>query len=251
MGTSSKKYKYHPNPRLSANQVAEYLTATSTRRKGIIRDAKFPKTAVVARYDAAREALIKHLSDDTRSHHVLSEAIIGLDRREESAGATSWIKNDCRLSKEAIVAFQRAYNKLGVSKLVFRSAPGRVLQLEIEGVKLSIALDLIASRTDSSGTKRVGGVIFMFNKSDSSPKSKKNKAEVAALLALQFIEKHLKHLGQPDPKLCIAIDVFGGEAYPVKGSSRRLKDIGNSCEEVALWWPKVKPPVDYDGPPVT
>jgi hypothetical protein len=49
--SSKRKYGYNPDPRLSANQLAEYLTATPTRRKSIIREAKFPKKSVVARYD--------------------------------------------------------------------------------------------------------------------------------------------------------------------------------------------------------
>jgi hypothetical protein len=56
--TPKQKYNYNALPRLSANQISEYLTATPTRRKSIVQAAKFPKTAIVARYDGARESLL-------------------------------------------------------------------------------------------------------------------------------------------------------------------------------------------------
>jgi hypothetical protein len=59
--SEKQKYGYNAVPRLSANALSEYLTATSTRRKSIVRAAKFPKTAIVARYDAARDGITKYL----------------------------------------------------------------------------------------------------------------------------------------------------------------------------------------------
>jgi hypothetical protein len=61
MTTEKPRYACRLNPQLSANQIADYLTASSTRRKAIIVGAKFPKTSVVAQYDGARTGLTKFL----------------------------------------------------------------------------------------------------------------------------------------------------------------------------------------------
>jgi hypothetical protein len=76
LDTSPKqKYGYNALPRLSANQISEYLIATPTRRKSIVQAAKFPKTAIVARYDAARESITKYLCDLARDQQILISAI--------------------------------------------------------------------------------------------------------------------------------------------------------------------------------
>ena len=42
---------------MSAGQLAEYLTATAPRRTSIIREAKYPKAAIVAKYREARSGI--------------------------------------------------------------------------------------------------------------------------------------------------------------------------------------------------
>src|SRR5690242_11286812 len=96
-----KKYGYNPSPKLSANQLAEYLIATPARRKSILKGAKYPSTVVVARYRTAKKSIQKHLSDKARSHVFFSEAIQQLLTRNDSKDATKWTKNDCRLSIES------------------------------------------------------------------------------------------------------------------------------------------------------
>lgn len=50
--------KQPSKPRLSVNKLAEYLEASSTRRKKIVFDAKYPEKFIVTRYKEAREAIV-------------------------------------------------------------------------------------------------------------------------------------------------------------------------------------------------
>ncbi|MHC2577373.1 hypothetical protein ACVI1J_000907 [Bradyrhizobium diazoefficiens] len=129
MGTTEDKpkFNYRATPQLSANQMAEYLSpsTSSTRRTGIIRDARFPKTSIVAQYARGREGLVNFLGDGTRSYGHLAEATVALEKREAKPGASTWMKRDSRGSIEAIEAFQRHYNKFGFSKLDCRPVHGR------------------------------------------------------------------------------------------------------------------------------
>ena len=56
------RYRLNVDPRLSANQLAEYLEATATRRKSIVREARFPKAAVVTQLKEARTSIAKLLT---------------------------------------------------------------------------------------------------------------------------------------------------------------------------------------------
>ena len=243
--SEKQKYGYNAVPRLSANALSEYLTASSTRRKSIVQAAKFPKTAIVARYDAARDGITKYLCDLGRDAGILIEAIDSQKTRGAKVDASEWVKNDSALSVEAIDSFHKTMNKLGLAKLECRPVVTSQPHLTIEGVRISVSLDATVHRKES-----VGGLILLFSKAETSTTSRVERCKTAAVLAYLFTEQNLKYLGSPDHKLCFSVDVFGGNAHPTPSSYKKKLDyIQSSCEEVALRWPVTAPPSDYDGPP--
>jgi hypothetical protein len=68
-------HKYHANPRLSANQVADYLSANATNRRRILSDAKYPSTLILVRYDDARSAVTAHMAANGGKKNILSDAL--------------------------------------------------------------------------------------------------------------------------------------------------------------------------------
>ena len=47
----------------------------------------------------------------------------------------------------------------------------------------------------------------------------------------------------------ISYDVFAGKTVAAPNTyKKRLENMELSCEEVALRWPTIEPPADYDGP---
>jgi hypothetical protein len=51
--------------------------------------------------------------------------------------------------------------------------------------------------------------------------------------------------------MCMAVDVFHGKVYRAKSQQKQLlKSVETSCDEVATVWPKIKPPANYNGPPI-
>jgi hypothetical protein len=252
MATSTPKYRYNPKPRLSANQLSDYLSASSTRRKRIIQDAKFPRTILVARYGAARDVIGNYLCDIARPTGKLVDGISALKAESEKTDS-QWTKQDSLLSIEAIEAFHSAYtkNQMGVRKIECRSIIGNTQpHLLIEGTKVSVSLNATTHMKDKDGTQRVGGLVLLFSKSETELAARAERCRNAAVLAYFFALNFLDYAGKADPKLCFALDVFGGKAYPAPNAyKQRLGQINTSCEEIAVRWPTVKPPSDYDGPP--
>lgn len=248
MANPKPKYGYNPEPRLSANQLADYLSATPPRRKTIIREAKFPKTAVVARYAGARDALCEYLCDASRSDKSLHAGIAKIQEREAKFSATDWTKQDCTLSVEAIQTFQKAYNTLGLTKLDCRPVVTKQPKLSIEGVDVSVSLDATTRRVGKDGLEAVGGLILLFAKSEASSKKREERCRTSAVLAAVFAEQHLAYLGEPDARISFALDVFGGRIFPApKMYPTKLEHMKAACEEVVLRWPTTSPPADYDG----
>lgn len=244
------KYRYNPEPRLSANQLAEYLKASPPRRKQIVKAAKFPKTVIVAQYKGARDALAKFLCDTTRDQKTLVAAVEVMAEKEAKATASDWVKDDARRSIEAITSFQKNANAMGVQKLDCKPIVTGQPLLHIAGVDVSVSLDATVRRLGKDGTDLVGGVIFLLSKADeASAKARAERCRVSAVLAYLFAKEHLGYLGTADPKLCYSFDVMAGKATQAPAAHKTLIDhMNDSCEEVVLRWKDMAPPDDYDGP---
>lgn len=244
MSALKPKYAYNPEPRLSANQLSEYLTASPGRRKSIVKAAKFPKTVVVAHYDGAWKAIPKFLCDNARPISHLTGAMVELQSKADNPTQKPWVKDDSRLSIEAISTFQKGYNKLGLSAVECRAVTGSLPKLVINGVEISVRLDMTVHKKD-----RVGGAVLLFSKSEGSAKERGDRGRNSAVLAFLFAKNYLTHLGEIDRKLCLSVDVFGGKSYACPDTfMRKIGNMEDSCEEVVLRWPTITPPDDYDGP---
>ena len=229
--------------------MADYVTASPTRRRSIIRDARFPKSSVVAQYDKAREGLVNFLDDGTRNLKHLADMKDHLEKREVRPDATDWLKRDSRSSVEAIVAFQLAYNKLGLAALKCMKPHGRLPLLGIGPTKISVALDLIVLKPNPAGKDRVGGALFLFSKGEASPAKRAERCKTIAGLIYQTCLKNLAGMGDVDPALCLAVDVFSSTAHRAPGSfAKGLKQVQESSQEIADRWKSITPPADYDGP---
>ncbi|MHC2585390.1 hypothetical protein [Bradyrhizobium diazoefficiens] len=253
MGTTEDKpkFNYRATPQLSANQMAEYLSpsTSSTRRTGIIRDARFPKTSIVAQYARGREGLVNFLGDGTRSYGHLAEATVALEKREAKPGASTWMKRDSRGSIEAIEAFQRHYNKFGFSKLDCRPVHGRQPLLDLWPTRISVSLDFTIHRSTTGGNNAVGGAVLLFSKGETSTNARVERSKIIAGLIHTYTGRFLGGVGDPDPALCLAVDVFGGIAHKPPGSFvKKLRNVADACDEIAARWRTVRPPSGYDGP---
>jgi hypothetical protein len=242
-------HKYHANPRLSASQISEYISANSSNRKRILREAKYPATILLIRYDDARSAVVDHMT--SASKDTLNNAILALKRKSEAEGITKYKKQNCKLCTDAIEAFQTGEGKLGLSAIKFKTPNTHNTKLKLGGVILSVSLDLMTEKTGSDGNKIIGGVVLVFSKSGGAKKNMPERCQAIALLAHEVIKGHLTSSETTDPKMCMAVDIFSGKVYRAKSQQKTLyKDVEASCEEAATMWPSVKPPANYNGPPI-
>ncbi len=246
---SKTNYGYRANPQLSANQMAEYLAATASRRKSIIREARFPRTSAVARYNKARECLVNFLTDGSRSLNHIASAIDHLSKRESRPGATDWVKTDCRFSIEAIDRFQRSYNRLGLASVLCEKIHGRQPALVFGPTKVSVSLDVLTRKRNRDEPDSIGGAILVFSRGEGSGRQRVERCKTVAGLAYEFCLTHLESIGEADTSICLGIDVFGERSHLPHGTfSRKRKHIQDSCDEIGSRWRSVDPPPDYDGP---
>jgi len=229
---------------MSANQLAEYTLASPTRRQTIIRNAKYAPTFLVIRYGAAKSAICDYLSDDTRSPHPIALAEqeqINLSKGDGTAHA----KNDAALSAEAIKNFRSMIGPNFMKGLTFAANTSQLPKLDISGVDVSVNIDLVA-RNQAKGL--VGGVLLQTSKAVASKGWREDHSKCVSSLVWMFASKHLHALGKVDRNLCMSVDVFAKTTTKTpKHYKRTLSNIEASCSEIAMFWPHVSPPSDFDG----
>jgi len=244
-------HKYHANPRLSANQVADYLSANATSRKRILCDAKYPPTMLLVRYDEARTAVVSHMASNGAKVNVLPDTLAALQRKIDKPDITHYKRQNHRLCTQAIEGFQAAEAKMGVSSVKFKTPDIHNTKLKISGVSVSVSIDLITDKADGKGNNVIGGAVLVFSKTGGPEKNIEARCHAVALLAYEVLKQQLKPGQTCDPNICMAIDVFNGKVYRAKRQQKQLfKSVETSCEEVATVWPAIKPPGNYNGPPI-
>jgi hypothetical protein len=252
------KVSLHPSvrernePRLSANQLAEYITFGIERAENIIHDAKFLQAFIPTWYEDSSDALTKYLADPLRKKSNLYDEVERLQALAKSTHSED--EGDRALLDIRIIErFLVSENSLGLNKFAF-VAPPKSPPLKIEGVLVSVKPNLLIHPLEIAKKKRVGGIIFRLSKSIDHESAKKEStiakrkdlrremgAYVAMLLAMN-LEKHLAHLGSASSDHCLAVDVPLGEAIPVPSNpSTRLKTIKKACRQIAQTWPNIAP----------
>lgn len=234
-----RKQKVVKEPRISVNNLAEYITATPTRRKKILQESKFPKEYIITRYKEARELSKKYISGIITTSDVREE----IKRFEKEAaqfaktqGAEFKFQDSSnsaeslrQLLKTPIPKFKNADISLNDEKKKY---------LTIKGVLVSVNPDLILKYDDA--LTYVGAIKLNITK---STKLTSEGQKMVCILLYEYVKKFYAYQGSAevaDFKLCQSFDVFK-QQFDVCPSSmkNRLQNIEDACDEIASRWDSI------------
>ncbi len=229
MAKPTYKQKVNLKPRFSVNKFGEYLVSTSSsRRKRIIHDQKFPPTFIVIAYKDAREAIVKYIINDY-DQSILTDAIkkitdsVVLEQAEKDNSILA-LKEITKCNLPDLSSYKKTKYKEENSKL------------KISGLDISVNPDVIIRKGNKVGCIKVHVI-----KTEQNRLPKAGSEFVSAILQL-YTEGHLLKDGEiVDGKICISIDCFGN-SYEVapKSVKRRLENIQDACEEIVNRWDSVE-----------
>ncbi|PXW57000.1 hypothetical protein C7450_10737 [Chelatococcus asaccharovorans] len=224
------------------NHISEYLaTENALQRTRIIRAAKFPKKVEIAAYAQIRKSLQAALSKpefDRSGLELLADRLSTKARRE-----TGYARDEALRCERAVRAFIETVQSTALSKLQISPAPSP-LRLHQSGVRLKVTMDAAVS-SETGGTVNSGGIVLLYAFSaDRGPV----KDRLNAMTGLLFWALEGGQM-EPLPRLCLAIDLAGGEVLRASSSHIRFRQhVAESCHEIAARWETIDPPDDYDGP---
>ncbi len=228
-------------PRLSANELANYMMATDQGRLGILKRAKFPSTSTVIRYKDVRSVINKFLSDRTRNLDRLLNAEQMFEQRMEDPAVSALMQDDASNSIEVLKSIARMSNKL--SAYDFHPSPKSQSHLVISNVRVSVYADLIVEGL-IKGVKHRGAAILRMTQDNSETEAAKSKRREMGLFAATILRMHVdQNLSGDDlvsNKFCMSIDIQCGEAFsaPPQNATRQ-KNIEAVCQMIASYWPSI------------
>lgn len=217
-------------PRISVNKLAEYMLASPSRRRGIIRDQKQPLDFVVARYTPVYEAVAISL---------VAGGDIGPIRERlktlyDATPDTVWKAQDMQLSVEALEAFLDFVDEIDLSGFDVSRAPDPSRLMDMGGVELSVRPEL--HLRDKSGS--IAGLLKIYI-SKTHPLDDE-AAQYAGTVVHQYASEVLGN-GKPlDHRQCFVVDLFARTVHVApRAFKRRRENLLAACEEIAHRWPAV------------
>ncbi|MEP2890454.1 hypothetical protein [Tateyamaria sp.] len=242
----SDNYRVHEQPRISANQLAEYALASPSRRQTIIRNAKYAPKFLVAMYNEARWSVCDFLVDGTRPVAKLHTAEINL-KAKAAIAPTKFKENKALLSAEAVASFAKTvadtkqYTK-NFSNLMFTRVNAPWEKLPMSGVQVSVQIDLISTNVPK-GT--CGGVILQTSKAIAQKSWREEHSNYVTSLVWMSADDFLKSHGSVDRAACYSVDLFAGKMVNAPSNYKtRVKNLEAACSEIHALWDNIQPPAD-------
>jgi hypothetical protein len=211
---------------ISINPLAEFIQASSRRKRSIVKQQLNPPTVMVARYRTARS----HIRKSVMNGFSPQEIVAGVSVLQKRQPKTKFAQSDIKNSIEALRFFldiKFPEMKDLISCHFYKSDKK---SFELSGVNIIVAPDLIL-RYKKNGIDYLGGIKFHISKDKSF--SYKG-AQVAAYGIMSLIEKEVVKKGEiVDPMLCLSIDVFGQRVMNALNIKADIPErVENACEEI-------------------
>lgn len=236
-------FTIHDSPRISANELARFMLASDTGRLGIIKSSIKSSSAVVIRYKHARTCIKEFLSTGNRDVAVVHAKIADLQAIADDDTQKPFTREDANLSIDALYSFIRLQNQIS-NQLEFIPVPTKGQpHVMMNGVDVSVNLDLIAQRTYRNRLQ-MGGVICRFTKSDSDTPAAISKREdmgryvatLAHIRASQSTGNREAYRG-----ISMSVDVQFGRAIQCPPSyAQRVTNMENACRFISAMWEPLK-----------
>jgi hypothetical protein len=222
-------------PRISLNQLTEYLTANSSRHKKIIEQQKRPSDFQVIYYQYAQDAIQNFIVGGLVDENLLIDAIDELHLRQ----APSEYEETRILSNvEALESFLEFYDDIDLLELSPDRGPAEQPKLLVGGVSLSVRPEILLSGEHSRYGQCIGALKLYFSKREKAKLTEESGKYPSTILQQYLTTYYTDH--KVLPRACRVIDIFGRASFCAPRSYKRImNEIEVACEEITIWWEKL------------
>ena len=237
--SSDQHVRHRPAPRISANDLARYMVASETGKLGIIRRAREAVTPPIIRYVEVRRVGRAYLADLTRNTRLINSAISEMERRADDPGLTAFVREDARLSVDALrhlLGMQNAACRVRVFRAATSTA--EFIPVRSRGCREPRFAGDFSTQKSS---EQIGGALFRLTKAVMKLMVLQlSGAKLACMLQLLpkcRCEKNLAGNRTPHHQLCLSIDVQCREVHVAPRTFvQRSQNLENACRFIAALW---------------
>ncbi len=235
--TKTKTHREIKNPQMSARYLADYMAASETTKRTIVRNCKYQPIARVIQHDEAKSIIAKYLTDAMGNTAFLASRV------QELRG---------RLADDdfyrSLFDHNAAYVEHFLSKVAdldIPSAdillPGKPPAIVLEGLKVTVDIRARFRRLTKTNKVKVGALAMRYSKGKPLPLT-------VAEWQSAFIYGYLTATGIEDgaeveQALCLTLDSHEGKFHPAPSDAiSRFKNMRAACASIVERWQNVKPP---------
>lgn len=221
-------------PRISINQLAEFMIAKSARQREIIRRNKFKQDFLVVYYKEASEAVSLCLSSNMTDLYIIENAISSLEQKSPDK-----IGTQRRLTANigALEAFQSMLDDINFGEASPELGEQSPPRLKFHGVEVSVRPEIVLSAKGKAGKQLIGATKLYMSRG--TPLTDTSAGYISAALQ-EHCRRNLSHRGDYSAPLCGVIDVGSKHVFPgVKATAARIKDIEAACQNIAALWDSI------------
>lgn len=217
---------------ISANQLAQFATATKAAKKRILKQQIIPNPFLIPWYQKAKGGIKKYLSN-VADKTPLEDAITFLKKRIPENDRQ---KIDIRVSIEALEVMKKIRLPKILSEIKYEVLLNKKKSITINNVDIKLAPELII-KGKYKGEDVYGAIKIHICK---GAPFDLNQSRYVSTLIYRYLKKEYNQSGERIlPELCISLDVFGERV--VSAPATQFKDlivIKKICEEVKELWPR-------------
>jgi len=223
-------------PRISVNKLAEYMVSKAARQRKLLKDRKYPDPdfQMGMYHREATEAVARYLVSDQLSTDPIDNQIAII--KQQSPGA---IGAQRRLNSniEAMERFLEMLDDFDFGDAEASHGEHAPPKLTFHGVQVSVRPEIIL-RGNVKGKPVIGGVKLHFAKGFEMTDE---TAGYVSAAVQEFCDRHLTNEGATvNPAYCQVFDIGSGRIFPgVKATKSRLRDIEDTCRNIADIWPNL------------
>jgi len=237
--TTSGDSKIYIDPRISANQLAQFMISDHAKQESIVRNAKRINKIMVASYQPGRLAV-------STSYDGAGINVDQLKTKAEHMKTFEFsddFESQCnRLSGAALEKFAEFAGELSCSGVKVPRPPNGYRHMLIENVRVSVQPEIVFTQ-QHRGQSKYGGIMVNFTKGDSTSYDKKQgryfSGDYAAFLVFLMLGLHYGSTGVRNAS-CFAVDIYREAAYSgTTAHVTMLKNVEAACRNIARQWDEV------------
>jgi hypothetical protein len=232
-----KTHREVKKPQISARYLADFMAASETAKRTIVRGCKYQPIARVVQHDEAKLTVSKFIREGNGDTSPLKQAA---QRLRDRMADSDFDRDVLDHNADYIDRFAKACIFLDLPDADIL-APGTAPALMLNGVRVTAEIHFRLRRLTKTNKIRVGAGMLRYAKGKRLP-------PIVAEWQSAFIFGYLGRIGTEDGaeverNLCLTLDAFTCNAQPAPTDSvRRFQNMEAACATIAERWPNVAPP---------